>query len=356
MLLTVGVAVYNVEEPLLRRCLSSLLPALRNDMEIILVDDGSTDGCPAILDAFASEHEGVRAIHTENQGLSGARNVALDYAHGTWVMFVDGDDYIPSGFLEKTPDLLADRGDTDILFYRYKATWDLSDAIEPTEGDGAISPAPEPFPMAKSIVGNNEFQFGYENAVKFCTSWGKFFRRSFIEDNNCRFTVGVNKSQDRVFMTELLSYRPKLKIADILGYVYVSNMNSVTRRHNTTMRSKLAHTYEVTEQKIREFYEGQELEEMLGALVQMRCVFMYDVLDTTYLCPTGNPSYHHEFKEFKEYVQDYFDCIDAADLSLIYGVRNKYLVYCLKHRLYWPAYYGSMLMMDAYLLTRRRKK
>ena len=355
-LVTVGVAVYNVEETLLRRCLSSLVPLSYDGMEIILVDDGSTDGCPAILDSYANEHNSVQVIHTDNQGLSGARNVVIDHAHGAWLMFVDGDDYVPSGFLEKMTGLLSNRNDTDILFFGYKSSWDISEAIEPTSGDGSITYAPDPFALAKSIVGNNEFQFGREDSVKFGSSWGKFFRRGFIEDHNCRFTLGVNKSQDRVFLTEVLSYKPRLMIADILGYVYVSNMDSVTRRHNTTMQAKLAHTYEVTEQKIREFYQGQELEEMLEALVQMRTVFMYDVLDTTYLCPTGNPNYHHEFKEFKEYVQNYFDCIDAVDLKLIYGVRNKYLLYCLKHRLYRPAYYGSMVMMDAYLLMNRRNK
>ena len=98
-LVTVIVPVYNVE-CYLDKCISSIVQQSYNNLEIIVVDDGSTDGSPAICDGWAARERRIRVIHKENGGLSDARNAGLAVATGEYISFVDSDDWIKPQFIE----------------------------------------------------------------------------------------------------------------------------------------------------------------------------------------------------------------------------------------------------------------
>ncbi len=97
--ISVIVPIYNVEK-YLDRCVSSIVGQTFRDFELILVDDGSPDGCPAICDEYAEKDSRIRVIHKENGGLSSARNAGLDIARGEYISFIDSDDYISERMLE----------------------------------------------------------------------------------------------------------------------------------------------------------------------------------------------------------------------------------------------------------------
>lgn len=98
-LVSVIIPVYKVE-PYLRQCVDSVLAQTYTDFEVILVDDGSPDGCPAICDEYAEKDSRVKVIHKENGGLSDARNAGMNIACGEYALFVDSDDFISKEFLE----------------------------------------------------------------------------------------------------------------------------------------------------------------------------------------------------------------------------------------------------------------
>ena len=97
--ISVIVPIYRVER-FLPRCIDSILKQTFRDIEVILVDDGSDDGCPAICDAAAEKDARVRVIHQKNQGLSAARNAGIDEAQGSYIAFADSDDYLEPCMLE----------------------------------------------------------------------------------------------------------------------------------------------------------------------------------------------------------------------------------------------------------------
>ncbi len=97
--ISVIVPVYRAE-PYLARCVDSVLAQSHRDLELILVDDGSPDGCPALCDAYARRDPRVKVIHRENGGIAEARNTGLDAAGGGWIAFVDSDDWVEPDFLE----------------------------------------------------------------------------------------------------------------------------------------------------------------------------------------------------------------------------------------------------------------
>ena len=98
-MISVIVPVYNVE-PYLRKCLDSIINQTYLDLEIMVIDDGSTDGSGAICDEYRKD-ERVKVFHTENSGLSAARNFGLDNSRGDWIGFVDSDDWIEPDMYEE---------------------------------------------------------------------------------------------------------------------------------------------------------------------------------------------------------------------------------------------------------------
>lgn len=99
-MISVIVPVYNVK-PYLQKCVDSIRNQTYQNLEIILVDDGSTDGSGEMCDEYANKDSRVIALHQKNAGQGAARNLGLDTAHGEWVGFVDADDWIDLNYYEK---------------------------------------------------------------------------------------------------------------------------------------------------------------------------------------------------------------------------------------------------------------
>ena len=112
---SVIVPVYQVEQ-YLARCIDSILAQTFEDFELILVNDGTKDGCPAIMQAYADKDARIRQVHKENGGLSSARNAGLDVAKGEYIAFVDSDDYIAPTLLEDAVRAAEETGAEQVLF------------------------------------------------------------------------------------------------------------------------------------------------------------------------------------------------------------------------------------------------
>ena len=119
-LVSIIVPIYKVE-PYLRRCLDSIVNQTYTNLEIILVDDGSPDGCPQICDEYAAKDERIVVIHKENGGLSDARNAGLDICKGEYISFVDSDDWVDERYIEILFDLLT-KENADIAIGEIKKT------------------------------------------------------------------------------------------------------------------------------------------------------------------------------------------------------------------------------------------
>lgn len=121
--ISIIVPVYNVEE-YLEKCVMSLVNQTLQDIEIVLIDDGSPDNCGKICDDFACKDSRVKVLHKANGGLSSARNAGVKIAKGDFLMFVDSDDWVEPNFCETALDKL-EKYDVDILSFGYN--WIKSD-------------------------------------------------------------------------------------------------------------------------------------------------------------------------------------------------------------------------------------
>ena len=176
MLFSIIIPVYNVAE-YLRGCVDSVLANDCRDCEIILVDDGATDGiCPALCDEIAAEHPGlIRVIHQENKGLGGARNTAIEEAKGDFLFFLDSDDTVSQDCLAVLRETIT-RCDPEIVTF-------YLDMI-PENGDGSVSAVQKHNLPLGQVVSVKEFpQMLLDSPSTCCRLW----RRSLFVDSGVRF-------------------------------------------------------------------------------------------------------------------------------------------------------------------------
>ena len=215
--LSIIVPVYNAEK-WLRRCVDSLLnqDLPREDYEIILVDDGSTDGSLKICDEYLAAHPGlVRVIHQPNSGVSMARNAALDAAVGDYVMFVDADDYIEPNCLKEVVEK-ARCSNSDILFYRHRVITEQSERIVDSVPLGIT---------AEDISTGECYMLNGGNTGSI---WRGLYRRDVIEKLGLRFYPNITH-EDVLFNYQILPFVERIAFSDVLVYNYVYEGESLTR-------------------------------------------------------------------------------------------------------------------------------
>lgn len=223
MRFSIVVPVYNVSE-YLQPCVDSILANDCSDCEIILVDDGCTDGlCPQICDSLAAQHPNlIRVIHQENMGLGGARNSGLESALGEYMLFVDSDDTLESTALS-TLSRAVDLSDADIIAFN----------IYSDDGEGHLSPV-----QANAFVTEDKFclsdrpDFLLSLPSAVCRLW----RRRLFIDSDIRYPSRVWYEDIRT-STKLFALADSIYTIDDKLYRYLqrpgSIMNSGSLARNT---------------------------------------------------------------------------------------------------------------------------
>lgn len=189
----------------LERCIRSIL-AQDVDLEVILVDDGSTDGSAALCDALAAKNRRIRVIHQKNAGVSAARNVGMDVAQGEFFQFVDGDDWLESGYSQSLLDM-AEKTGADIVIAGY--TMCLGE-----ERRLVSAPWREKTQTIAELAG--EFEELYFR-VLLNSPVNKIYRRSLIE---CSFPVGMQMGEDFIFNMNYLCRTGTVAWNQECGYCY----------------------------------------------------------------------------------------------------------------------------------------
>ena len=199
------VPVYNTAKYLCR-CLDSILQQSFNDFEVLLVDDGSTDGSVKICDEYAAKDSRVRVFHKVNEGVSSARNMGLDNAVGEWVTFVDSDDELSVEGLRLDYNQL---GDVDLILTAYCGKKGDAFELNVVEREGGHD--------FKTFLSENL------NCGVFSVVCGKFFRREKI--GNLRFDVAMKIGEDTLFTLMFLSVINECKVVNTVTYIYNQPQN-----------------------------------------------------------------------------------------------------------------------------------
>lgn len=197
--ISVIVPVYNTAA-YLSRCIESLVNQTYSDLQIILIDDGSTDESGAIADEWQIKDPRIEVYHQPNQGQSAARNAGLQHAKGEYIAFVDSDDYIDSNYFSTM--LQAADDTTDCVQTGYRRV----------KQDGEYIKAYHP-----------------QHCYQYTSPCMRLYRRGFIECHQLLFPEGMIY-EDVVFSIDLWLAHPTYKIIPYCGYNYTLNTSSTTSR------------------------------------------------------------------------------------------------------------------------------
>lgn len=200
------IPVYNVEK-YLDQCLSSVVRQSYKALEIILVDDGSSDGSPAICDAYAAKDGRVIVYHNGNHGPSYSRNFGIDHSSGEYLMFIDSDDWVGVDYVGNLVKAMEETGSELAISPYYLAFPERSELCDADEKEltGALS---------KDLVSLYYLILG---------PCFKLYRRDMVLEKGIRFPLGRSYSEDRVFNYHYLQSVKKYVYVDIPQYHYRQN-------------------------------------------------------------------------------------------------------------------------------------
>lgn len=239
-MLSIIVPIYNCND-YIEECLMSVVKLYSFDFECIVIDDGSTDNSGEIADAFAKKYYNIKVIHTENRGVSIARNKGLEIAEGEYIMFLDGDDYLTENADILINNALKNIGLFDIYVFEYCSI----------------------LPNNKRIINStyNSCTDSYTESIKnlaitsgkMNSCWGKIFNRFIIEKNNIRFNISLKVGEDSCFIMEYLKYANNIKICNKPLVEYHIHKNSIMSNCRFDLLGDISQTLNSRTELIKHF-------------------------------------------------------------------------------------------------------
>ena len=216
------VPIYNTAK-YLPQCLNSIINQAQHNLEIILVDDGSTDDSGRIADKYAKIDQRIKVIHQKNQGQSAARNIGIAKASGEFISFIDSDDYIKPNFIKTLLELYTGNTSITICGYHYKRLKDQT-------SKNVYNTPLKPRRRHESIKAYILKLLVKDGRLYACTN--KLFQADIIKDHHLLFDTSLNFAEDTKFTLYYLKYA-KGEIAHTPDPLYVYNYGTET----STVRS-----------------------------------------------------------------------------------------------------------------------
>ncbi len=280
MMISVIVAAYNVER-YIGRCVNSILNSTYKDLEVIVVDDGSSDETGKLLDSYKDER--LKVIHKENGGVSSARNAGLEIASGAYITFVDGDDYIDDFMLEEMVNHIANEDiiETTQFFANDSKTWR------------------KPYQTSSDI--NGKFLAEDKEALLYLTMapHSRLYRSGLLKD--MRFPEGL-VFEDNYFITMLF---PKLmyvtKLETTHGYFHYQREGSTTMSADDRIFDMLE-----IHKLILEEYKKLDILDEYFLLLEKNAIhdLLYSTIGRKFAHYKGERNLKEEYNKIMEFVRD----------------------------------------------------
>ena len=228
---SVIVPVYQVKD-YISNCIESICRQTIQDIEIILIDDGSTDGSGDICELYMQKDKRISVIHSDNMGVSMARNIGIDLAKGYWICFVDGDDFVTESMLEElldgvdeerdklgiTPDIII--GDYFIINRkRVKSEYFYNN-------DFVLNIDDREMLLKDAMLGKGRLH------TNVGVPWGKLYKRDFLTDRELTFPVGLKRMQDTVFNLYAFNFAKNIRYIHAPVYYYNIRRDSAIHKYS----------------------------------------------------------------------------------------------------------------------------
>ena len=316
--ISVIIPVYNVEQ-YLSKCLDSVINQDFDSFEIIIVDDGSTDGSMKIAKEYATKYQNkIKLIIQENKGLGGARNTGIREANGNYIMFVDSDDSIKQGSLSYLYDEIQ-KADADIAFF----------GIEFVKNDGTVNSILKPTENERIITSLEEDPICCYIDPSVCS---KLFKTSLFKDNNLKFTEKV-WYEDLRLLPKLALKSNKLVFLNRVCYSYLQRDGSIMHNANIEKNSDMLNTIK----DVIGFYKENNSFEKYYSPLEFMTVFHMMILCSMRVA--GTDPKNHLLKDFRNYSKEIFpDFMKNKFIESNLSKRHKLILKLSEKKLYFAIY------------------
>ena len=311
-IISIIIPVYNVR-PYVSRCLDSVLKQTHKKLEIIIIDDGSTDGSGKICDDYAEKDARIRVIHRGNAGVSSARNLGKEIATGKWISFVDADDTIEPEFCEEMLRCAKDKC-VDYVCSGYKRIY--------PKGAEAYNTS-----FQRKVLKNNELiycllnvQFGYG-----------FVHMKLIKSDIAKlvsFDEKLEVGEDALYNLEIADKISEGAILERPLYNYYATSNSVVKRWDKNYIKK----YQKAVEKIKEYMEEKYGDEYASEVENFVTYHAFLIL-VNYCCHDKNKDRVGSLKKLMK-IPVFKEAIDKSNYNNLTFSR-KITLYNMKHRHFW---------------------
>lgn len=285
------VPIYKVPEKFLKKCIESIMRQTLENIEILLVDDGSPDNCGTLCDTYAERDKRVKVIHRENGGLSSARNAGFRAASGEWVMFVDGDDWIE-------PDMCR-------TMYELGTEKDVQLVMCGIMRNYSHSASEYKFYLEERVYAGSECRWLQQQLLVYhaniAVAYSKLIRRRFLEEHHILHDEELRQGAEGLEFN--LRLFEKLENAVFINrpfYHYIYNENSISSSHDEANHELVLKCFE----KMKAFIESSSNKEMLLPWFDNRLLY---VIVTTAISGYFNPANTEPYEEKRRKYLEYLD-------------------------------------------------
>lgn len=304
---SVIVPVYNIEK-YLRECLDSIASQTLDNIQVLMIDDGSTDSSASICKEYEEKYDGFEYYYKENGGTATARNVGLKNAKGEYIGFVDSDDYIEPEMFEKMY-YAAKRDNSDIVLCPTRGLYDYTH-VESNFYDSR---------MMKDIIFPRILPHLVESGTFRTIDWGncsRIFRRDIVEKNGVRMYEGSRRCEDFAFSVECTLHANSYTVIDEGElYHYRPNENSKSRSYTKNMWKSIRALMLYMQGFIKD-YEEYDFSKAMDM-----CVFYFST--SVVRNELRNPVKDEIVNKISEVIDDSV-CFDAVSKISIEGMNEEY--------------------------------
>lgn len=268
-LISVIVPVHN-GEPYLADCIRSIQNQTYQNLEVIIVNDGSTDETAGICTELQKEYGNVKVITMNDEGVSMARNAGMDLAEGLFITFVDVDDRLRPDMLQILYDCMTETG-SDVagchfFIWKDEAEWKkLSEAVPAVQMLQAGQDEKQPMISHEVYKTDTYVRKALLQGNSRC--WSKLYRRSVVE--KIRFRQGLSIGEDMLFLVDMLPFVEKISETAYPGYGYFQNSNGAMGREFTPAYMDQITCWEIAREKLSDMDSDEDLYAQVTSILMM---------------------------------------------------------------------------------------
>lgn len=324
------IPVYKTPESYLRFCIESCLNQTFNDIEVILVDDGSPDNCGSICDEYANKNNRVKVVHKENGGLVSARNAGWKVATGEWFAFVDGDDWISVDMCEKLSEAIKQNPDADVFF------WKLAFELENKTVKGKFEWREERKKVVYSGHDCKELArqvLDYDSGIS--SACNKLIRKDYSEKNGIYHNPILRQGIEGYdFSMRAFYYAKEAVYLNEYFYHYRYNENSISKSVNYKNSEYIVDGFKVLRAEVNGYPEKEEFSKVLNQRV---CYSLIAMAMNCYYHPSNKDKLIIRNRKFKELINStpmFRESIKTANISVM-DRNRKMTMFFIRHNMYF---------------------